>query len=151
MRTLLLTTTFILIFSSLFAQQKLKFTYDTAGNQIIRERVCLTCLQTILPQEEDSLVTDNPEDLIDNVLDLKIIASPNPVTQTLFVSWESTPELKPYQLEVYTIDGKWLTSYELRDEQVDEEINFLYHPAGVYFIKVLFTNKEIRGFKVLKE
>lgn len=150
MKRLLLTHLLLILSVGAYAQQKLKFTYDTAGNQIVRDRVCATCLKAVIPQEADSLQAATPEDPLQNVADFEITAYPNPVTQLLFVDWDPGSELKPQLVQLFTLNGRLLATFPLRSGQRDQEVDFGGYPPGIYLINVSFSNNEKRSFKVVK-
>lgn len=93
MITRLLPIVLVLSALTLTAHQKLKFNYDAAGNQVLRDWVCTSSLQAILPQATESLLSETPlEELMDKEK-FGIPTYPNPVTKLLYANWEGTSEL----------------------------------------------------------
>ncbi len=150
MKNTLLTFFAFILTTGLLAQQKLKFTYDTAGNQILRDRVCATCLKAVLPQEIDSLIAEAPAEDLNNVANFDIVAYPNPVTNLLFVDWIPDPDLEPLSVQLFSLDSRQLASYTIRRGQTEQEVNFEAFPAGLYILSVSFKNGTSRSFKVIR-
>ncbi len=145
--------TFLILFLTYcsFAQnQKLKFTYDTAGNQILRDRVCATCLKAVLPQAIDSLVVGSLSDPQTDKNNFAITAYPNPVTQSLFVDWFPHEVLVPTGLEVFSMEGRLMATKPIAGERGEQSLDFGPYPPGVYLVNVSFANGERRTFKVVR-
>lgn len=147
----LLPVVFIYFTTTLSAQQKLKFTYDTAGNQIIRDRVCLTCRTAVLPSVIDSTTTaiEEPEILLSK--NFGVIVYPNPVANILFVEWQPNASRIPKQFLLFSMDGRVLGKYNPSKGAVIVEIDTTPYPPGVYILETVFNNGEQKSFKVLKE
>ncbi|WP_318309269.1 T9SS type A sorting domain-containing protein [Flagellimonas crocea] len=143
-----------LVFSPLLsAQQKLKFTYDTSGNQILRDRVCATCLKAVLPKENDSLQAMVDEDAltVEEAMDrMEIVAAPNPVTDLLTVDWTVDPQLVPTSIHLFTVDNRMLKSFNIRRRQLEQQFEFSNYPPGMYIIQVHFNSGKWRSFKIIK-
>jgi hypothetical protein len=150
MKKLSLTLFVAFLITGLCAQQKLKFTYDTAGNQILRDRVCATCLRAVLPQVSDSLLAETSLDNLKSAENFGIVAYPNPVTQLLYVDWEADSDLKPKTVQLFTMDGRQLISRTIGNGQREQEVDFAQYPPGLFVLQVAFTNGEKRTFKILK-
>lgn len=144
---------FCVLSSFVSAQQKLKFTYDTSGNQTLRDKVCATCAKAKLPSEKDSVQTVIDEDAVtpaEALARLEIVAAPNPVTNYLTVDWALGAELVPASVELYAMDNRLLMSFQVRTGQAEQEINFTNCPSGLYIVQVIFINGQRRSFKILK-
>ncbi|MGB5554276.1 MAG: T9SS type A sorting domain-containing protein [Flavobacteriaceae bacterium] len=133
------------------AQQKLKFTYDTAGNQIVRERVCITCLKAVLPVVADSLATESVEPEIVLSKNFGVIVYPNPVTNLLFAEWQPNASRLPEQFLLFSMNGRLLSKYLPTKGSVEVVIDTTPYPPGLYILEAVFTNGEQRSFKVMKE
>ena len=87
------------------AQDRIKFEYDTAGNQT-RRFVCFSCSAKTtdsIPKEiaelkEEDLLKFSPEDVISYY--------PNPVREELYLKWELVNENKVSSIEVFSINSK---------------------------------------------
>ncbi|SHJ56101.1 Por secretion system C-terminal sorting domain-containing protein [Arenibacter nanhaiticus] len=151
MKTFLLTLVCIAVTLNVFAQQKLKFTYDMAGNQILRDRVCLTCLKAVMPQNLDSLFVDSIDELgLTDILDFEMTAYPNPVTEILFVEWFPNERLKPKEIQVFTVDGRLMNTIPINTVRGEQPVYFNDSPPGLYLLKVLFENGERQTIRIVK-
>ncbi|MCM5663625.1 hypothetical protein [Galbibacter mesophilus] len=63
MKTTITLTIFFLLTISGYNQQKLSFNYDTAGNQILRERVCVNCSSAKSTQAKQDTVFQSLDNL----------------------------------------------------------------------------------------
>jgi len=150
MKIFLLSSLLILLHTDLVAQQKLKFTYDTAGNQTLRDRVCLTCLKAVMPEMDSLLVGATVEEEVSDLFDFEMTAYPNPVTETLFVEWFPNERLKPKELQLFTVDGRHLSTIPIHTMRGEQPVYFKDNPPGLYLLKVLFENGERRTIRVVK-
>ena len=105
MKQLLFLFTLFTISVNAQTAQRIKFEYDTAGNQT-RRFVCLNCLARVadsIPKEitelkEEDLLKFSPEDVISYY--------PNPVREELYLKWELVNENKVSSIEVFSINSK---------------------------------------------
>lgn len=165
MKIKLLLVFFLLFQLSAIAQQKLVFNYDTAGNQIVRERLCLNCTQVKeqIVESKDSLnlqtkpaiepatalIAEKEEE--EGEEELRISAYPNPVSDVLQVEWIEHPILKPHQLLLFSGEHRQLAQIILRKNQNIQDISFNRYPTGVYILVVVFENGQRRSFQIIKK
>lgn len=97
--------TLLLLLSGLMcqAQNKIKFSYDTAGNQIQRELVCINCKTT---NNVKNLSEIRKEDLIQSEVSDQISYYPNPVQQELYLSWELVNNNSVSSIRLYSLTGQ---------------------------------------------
>lgn len=99
------------------AQSKVLFTYDTAGNQIVRQ-LCINCLtgkQSISKEEIMALREEEKEKFSPEE---NFSFYPNPVQEELYLFWTPTTSDTPNSIQVYSISGQLLyttTEYQLSD------------------------------------
>lgn len=80
-------------------------------------------------------------------ISLSIIAFPNPTTDNLSLNIGEF-ELSNLVFQLYDINGKLLKNEEIINKQTNiETINFV---SGVYFLKIVKENKEVKTFKIVK-
>jgi hypothetical protein len=144
---------FILVFFflSLFCNaQKIRFTYDASGNQILRT-VCPGCSsknsQTPLTSEYSKLENESlqkffPEDVISYY--------PNPVLDELFIKWDLTNDNNVIYIEIFGINGQVLKKIDSLVNQNSHVINFSQYPAGIYFVNLNYAIGEPKTIKILK-
>lgn len=136
--------------------QELSFDYDAAGNQVKREWMCVNCpVFTPLSSPENSkvdYVAEAPKSLTNKVSDQKVIAYPNPLTETLNIKWEP---LRKYitAIEVYSMAGVnfFKKSYRYEEAEFHEAIQFTKMTAGMYVVKVTFSDGKQELIKVVKQ
>ena len=123
------------------AQDKILFSYDTAGNQVMRE-ICLNCSSKNVKAVKDL----KEEDL--QVID-QISYYPNPVSEELYLSWELVDEKKVSQLQLLSISGQTMKTIVPNTGQLT--LGFQGYPSGVYFIVFSYNNGEEKTIKILKK
>lgn len=156
-KTILLLLFIMLGGSSIHAQSqyKIQFSYDTAGNQSLRDRVCVNCGSTA-KAVDSTLVADVDEksDLIeekeDTLEDLGIVAYPNPVTDILAVEWIATKN-PVQQIVVFSRVNQQLASKKIKSNQGNIGLDFSTYPAGMYIVVVFYMDKTKQSFQVIKK
>lgn len=130
--------------------QRIKFEYDTAGNQT-RRFVCLNCLARVadsIPKEitelkEEDLLKFSPEDVISYY--------PNPVREELYLKWDLTNEKKVSSIEVFSINGQRVNVYLNLEKENNKNIPFQEYPQGTYLVLLNYTNGEQKSITILKQ
>lgn len=143
---------FLLFISSVsYAQEKLVFSYDTAGNQILRDRICVGCVKTQesivekLEKEEEGGGSN-----LNDKNKFKFAAYPNPVTDILQTYWNNTDDEFIVEMSMFTIENKLLFTNEISPKQAHQDINFTGYPPGVYILTYTYNNNRRESYKVLK-
>ena len=150
MRRIVLIT--ILLFSILQAKgqvyDQVVFDYDVAGNQIKRYLVDID----IRPSGENpkNIKEITEEDLVKSDIYDDIRYYPNPVKQDLFVTWQLVNDNYVQSIQMYTINGKLLKTFENLDKLNEFVIPFQDLPEGLYSINLLFKDGEQKSLKVIK-
>lgn len=141
-------TLFMLV--SLFTQaQKIRFEYDSAGNQIQR-KWCPSCLsrnaqetyKEVSNLEETDMQKFFPEDVISYY--------PNPVKEELFLKWKLIDENKVSSIDVIALNGQLLRTIKENLTQNSLNISFQEYPTGVYFLSLNYTNGDQKNIKIIK-
>jgi hypothetical protein len=133
--------------------QEISFDYDAAGNQIKREWICFGCLPfqptSVTANKTDQIAATKPDFFNP---DQKVIAYPNPLTETLNIKWEP---LRKYitAIEVYSMTGVnfFKKSYKYEEAEFHEAIQFTKMTAGMYVVKVTFSDGKQELIKVVKQ
>ena len=139
-------------------QYEIRFTYDSAGNQTLRDRVCINCgsskqatdsipvVEAVL--EEDILKEDALEDA--EIKESMLAAYPNPVTHILTVEWiASENEVK--QIVLLSIVNQQLVDRSVRPGQSKMELDFANYPPGIYIVLVVYGDNSRKSFQVIKK
>ncbi|WP_047418270.1 T9SS type A sorting domain-containing protein [Cellulophaga sp. Hel_I_12] len=152
MKKVILTSFLLLQIIISYSQDKLAFKYDTAGNQISRQRVCLNCtaaLKTKLPQSDSiPLIAENPEEII---IEFKLKSYPNPVVDDLYLEWINNPEKLVSRIQLFTLDNRLLINLEVTENQGEQVISFSNYPVGVYLVSVYYNDKTKKSIKIIKK
>lgn len=150
MKPVLLFLFTILVSIGSYAQDRIKFNYDTAGNQT-RRFVCYGCSAKTtdsIPKEiaelkEEDLLKFSPNDVISYY--------PNPVREELYLKWELVNENKVSSIEVFTINGQRVNVYSNLEKENTKNIPFQEYPQGTYLVLLSYTNGDQKSITILKK
>ena len=131
------------------AQNKVTFTYDSAGNQITRV-LCINCLQ------KTGNNTKQPDVIVDNELEKlysedTISYYPNPVKEELYVQWQFTKDNFVKEINIYSVNGQLLYAYPNISENNSQIIPFQNYPAGIYIVLLNYSNGGQKSIKIIKQ
>ena len=141
---------FLLLFTTSinFAQTKISFDYDAAGNQTIRQ-ICISCKKTISNEvieigklTAEDLQKFSPEDVISYY--------PNPVKEQLYLKWELINENKLSTIQIYSLTGQLLKTINKLEATTNVVIDFNSFPNGIYNLLLNYTNGENKSIKIIK-
>ncbi|MEH6681044.1 MAG: T9SS type A sorting domain-containing protein [Sediminicola sp.] len=144
--------------SSLNAQEQYEITfgYDNAGNQILRDRVCVNC-QTASKTAIDSTKVEIMEEEIavlkEDTIDsdfFKIVAYPNPVTDILRVEWVASDN-GIQQITLFSLDNRQLFQKIVKDGWNGLNLDFNGYPPGSYIVLVGYADGSKKSFQVIKK
>lgn len=124
---------------------RIKFTYDTAGNQT-RRYICTSCAakNTVYKNEE----TLKDADLLE---ENKVFYYPNPVLEELYVKWKNTDDSQVTSVELYSMNGQQLKKItEVKDSEL-VKISFMDYPTGYYIVVLVYSNGEKKDLKIVKQ
>jgi len=130
-------------------QTKLNFGYDGAGNQISRI-LCINCLSKSAQDiVEPDAITQNdlekffPEDVISYY--------PNPVREELYLQWELTHDNFVASVNLYSITGQLLRTYQLNNSSNSLAIPFQQYTVGVYIVLLSYKDGGEKSIKIIKK
>ena len=130
---------FLVCLIPLYAQQEhppLYLEYDTAGNQIVSDLVCINCPEVEIAEKY----------LLDEVR-----YYPNPVQQQLILSWKPTDDDRVSAVRVYSLSGKALNTYDVLNQDTTLSLPFGRLPSGMYLVEVVSSNGQKKTLKILKQ
>lgn len=130
------------------AQNRIKFDYDTAGNQIVR-RVCLNCNEFRTSDKEITKLKD--EDLLKFSENDVISYYPNPVSEELYLKWELINNNKVSNIEIFSMNGQLIKSLNNLSKENSKTISFEEYTSGTYLILMLYTNGEKKSITIIKK
>lgn len=143
--------TFIPFYFSVQAQQKLLFNYDQAGNQILRELCLSGCSPTSKREDvkeiealiQDDLLKFSPNDVISYY--------PNPVKEELYLQWELANENAVTSIQVYSMIGQALRTYQISERTNALNIPFQDYATGVYLVVLSYKDGGEKSIKIIKQ
>ncbi|MBL7889103.1 MAG: T9SS type A sorting domain-containing protein [Bacteroidia bacterium] len=85
--------------------------------------------------------------IVNTTIQLSINAYPNPVVDQLVLIIDQTDLTKVFYM-LTDVTGKLISEKKISASRTEIQFNEL--PQGIYFIKVVFNNKEVKVFKIIK-
>jgi hypothetical protein len=143
----------LLLFAPFFvqSQNKVLFTYDSAGNQIVRQ-LCINCLtgkqdlskEEIIALQEEEKEKFSPEE--------SFSFYPNPVQEELYLFWTPTTTDTPNSIQVHSVNGQLLyTTTSILNNTSYQVIPFSNYPTGVYLVNINYPSKSAKFIKIIKK
>ena len=130
----------MLLCPMLQAQDKIKYSYDAAGNRISR---------TIVLAPRSAPVDETKPVVHTEVFsDMQLKIYPNPTTGRLKVEISNLPEGHTAQIWLYAMSGKLITTY--KDVSYAVNIDISGQPAGNYVMKIVAGNFQTE-WKIIKK
>lgn len=136
--------------------QELNFQYDAAGNQILRQYVCINCsvaATTAIAATRDngfeSIITETKTDA--SLSERKLVAYPNPLTEILNLKWWSNDQIYVKSIEVFNLIGLKINQQKVTIHQNETTITFLDSPPGTYLVKAYYSDGKQEVIKVIKQ
>lgn len=131
------------------AQTKIKFSYDTAGNQVSRI-LCVNCPPETGKQikEIEALVDEDLEKISEEDV---VSYYPNPVREELYLKWELTDNNYVTSIQVISITGQVLSTYKGTQNSNTQNIMFQSYPSGVYVVLINYKSGDPKTIKIIKQ
>lgn len=131
------------------AQNKVLFTYDTAGNQITRI-LCINCTSK-MAKEIQELETITETDLEKFFPEDVISYYPNPVKEELYLQWQLTQENYVSSISIYAITGQLLRFFQIANSASTLNIPFQQYSSGVYLVLLSYKDGSEKTIKIIKK
>lgn len=141
----------LLIFTSVsFAQKRIKFTYDSAGNQT--QRIICLCLTAKTATDSVYKTSENitENDMIDDIENEQVSYYPNPVREELYVKWKNQDNSFVTNIEIFSMSGQLIKSYPNLNNVEKASIAFQNFPEGVYNLILVYNNSDRKTLKIVK-
>lgn len=151
MKIFILLLTVLLCSVTIYAQDKLAFTYDTSGNQITRQRICINCTPAARAALTESDSTNIVAQDDKNINDFQLRSYPNPVVDELYVEWINNPEMLVSKIQLFSNNSQLLLDMNINDKQGEQTINFARFPVGIYHLIVHYNDQRKKSFKIVKK
>lgn len=145
------TLTFLVLFvlgisyGQIPSAQRIKFSYDSAGNQTQR-KICISCSAKNANYKDESTLADS--DLLE---ENKVLYYPNPVLEELYVKWKNTEESQVTSVELYSMNGQQLNKITDVNDSELAKIGFTDYPTGYYIVVLVYSNGEKKDLKIVKQ
>lgn len=142
-----------LFFVSLFGicQQRIKFEYDSAGNQIKRH-VTLSSARVSAKDSIVKTIEDLKEEDFQKVSSEDVLSYyPNPVRDELYLKWDLIENNKVSKIEVYSFNGQLINSFSNLLNDNTKTIPFNNQPDGTYLVLLFYTNNEQKSITLVKQ
>jgi len=133
----------VLLFSAVtyvYAQNKIKYTYDSAGNRIKKE-IVLSSTRSLLSED------DEQEPYIEEMQSHEIRIYPNPTKGILNIKITGVDKVNG-QISIYNIVGKLIEKAELSDNY--QTFDLSAQPNGIYIMQIKIEDK-VSSWKIIKE
>jgi hypothetical protein len=129
--------------------QKIRFGYDSAGNQILRT-VCSNCSS----KTSDSTIVKDYNEINQSSMHVffdndNISYYPNPTKDELFLKWENNNTVQT--IDLFNMVGQKLKTYYLKNDENSFIVNFSELPSGEYILNLNYLNNEIKSIKIIKK
>ena len=146
---------FLLVLTAETRAQELKFEYDNAGNQQVREWICVNCphINAVAGgQQAAALKSDGPQKLHDDGPGShQLSVYPNPLTETLNVKWNNDDHVFVSAIDIFSLNGVRLFHQKYASEQKETSISFLNFAPGSYLLKASYSNQKQEVVKLIKQ
>ena len=149
-----LTIVVLFIFSFSFSQgeerednttaNRIRFTYDSAGNQI-RRVMCINCTRSNVVELEE---LDTKMDVFEED---NISFYPNPIKEILNINWQLVEEKSVEKILVFNMSGQLIKEINNIRSLTSSEISFFDLPKGTYLVQLNMSNNETKTLKILKQ
>lgn len=137
------------------AQAQLTFQYDAAGNQIVRQWVCVGCTNGIasIPAAQQAELEKSPlfKDADTDSGSRTLTGYPNPVSETLQVKWWSDENIYVRSIEVFSLNGTKVFQDNYTKEQNYTTISFISLAPGAYLLRAIYSDGKKEILKIIKQ
>lgn len=140
----------LLAFASAKAQDKIKFTYDAAGNQTLRE-ICFGCKPAAPAKALKELAPEDYTPLDESLTQDQISYYPNPVQEELYLKWQLINDRKVTAILVFMANGQVVQTHQNTSNTQLQTLAFGNLPAGVYLIMMQYSDGKEKTFKIIKK
>lgn len=127
---------------SIYAQQRIKYTYDESGNRIKKE-IVLSSTRSVLGNMEEE-----PSAYEEKLHETKVTIYPNPTQGILKVDISGVDKFEKAQISLYDLTGKLLQQWA--NVLQSNVIDLTGQTPGMYIMQIAY-NGQISSWKIIKE
>lgn len=121
------------------SQTKLSFSFDAAGNQVLRTAGSSYRKTQAEPVVQDSIYTES------------LTAFPVPVTNTLSVKWVSDKANPLQVLQLHTVEGKLLYQQKINSQRGQINLDFSAYTWGMYILTGITADGRTHVIKIIRQ
>ncbi len=122
--------------------QRIKYTYDNAGNRLTRQKEIVVQARGALSDEEEPSVYE------EELSETKVTIYPNPTRGMLKVDISGVEKFENARISLYDLTGKLLQQWAGISQS--NEIDLSERTSGMYIMQVAYNGK-ISSWKIIKE
>lgn len=122
--------------------QRIKYTYDNAGNRLTRQKEIVVQTRGALSDEEEPSVYE------EELSETKVTIYPNPTRGMLKIDISGVEKFENARISLYDLTGKLLQ--QLAGISQSNEIDLSERTPGMYIMQVAYNGK-ISSWKIIKE
>lgn len=133
---------FFVLFCSISGfSQTMRYSYDDAGNRVLRE-IVLSRQRSI----ESEKKSEKP--IVEKISDKKVKIYPNPTKGELKIEVENWDDKCTGNIYIYSSNGILIRQYDMVDSMHIADISD--EPVGLYILKI-YLNKNTMTWRIIKE
>ena len=122
--------------------QRIKYTYDSAGNRLSRQKEIVVQTRGALSDEEEPSVYE------EELSETKVTIYPNPTKGVLIVDISGVEKFENAQISLYDLTGKLLQQWVGISQS--NEIDLSERTPGMYIMQIVY-NGNASSWKIIKE
>ena len=122
--------------------QRIKYTYDNAGNRLPRQKEIVVQTRGALSDEEEPSVYE------EELSETKVTIYPNPTRGMLKIDISGVEKFENARISLYDLTGKLLQQWAGISQS--NEIDLSERTPGMYIMQVAYNGK-ISSWKIIKE
>mgnify|MGYP000958615018 CR=1 FL=1 len=126
-----------------YAQNKIKYTYDSAGNRLSRQKEIVVQTRGVLSDDEGE-----PSIYEEKLSETKVTIYPNPTRGMLKVDISGVEKFENARISLYDLTGKLLQQWAGISQS--NEIDLSERTSGVYIMQIVY-NGNASSWKIIKE
>ncbi|RUT68550.1 T9SS C-terminal target domain-containing protein [Flavobacterium cupreum] len=151
MKKELLLLAFLVCLLSHAQTPKIVFEYDAAGNQTKRY-LCLKCSSATGKSDQTKEAGALVEEKIVPLSSEELISYyPNPVKETLYLTWQQQDHNEVTSVQVFSFLGQVLGTYSVGSGVHELNIPFQNYSGGIYIVALYYSNGSQKSIKIIKQ
>lgn len=125
-----------------YAQNRIVYTYDNAGNRLTRQKEIVIQTRGVSDGEEEPSIYE------EEIVETKITIYPNPTKGMLRVDISGVERFENAQISLYSLTGNLLQQWA--DASQSNAIDLSSQAQGMYILQIAIDGK-VSNWKIIKE